>query len=349
MASKTPAAKTFHCNPPCNRIFKTAALLAKHKRYAPRHTQAGQQPTNALPKNGSSGVWIASASEIHGTQGVRITAASGQAEEVSTRVRNPGGNTRIAAGQIKSVTPAESKKKETKEAKPWCALCNKSFVTEQALADHVRGSPKHNVEVVNEGKQQKGKQGQQSTTVAAQGKKAKPKKKKKAKKAKHVDTPLDRFFKSYATYPYDSSKPPEKSFHQLVQHFGWKRESKEQKEAWRVYQSALVEEVRLWFGDEDDLAAWHQLCRAVRIRNPPLRIHECEQAVRRTHVNIVDLIIWGRNGQPANKPVTIFNTVYELSEYTFRTEKIFPSAAVVRDDGARNIVLRHLLRTLLRL
>jgi hypothetical protein len=34
--------------------------------------------------------------------------------------------------------------------------------------------------------------------------------------------------------------------------------------------------VRIWFGKEDDLEAWHTLCKAVGISEPPATIPECE-------------------------------------------------------------------------
>jgi hypothetical protein len=66
------------------------------------------------------------------------------------------------------------------------------------------------------------------------------------------------------------------------------------------------------------------------------------QAVRNTHVNIVDLIEWGRCGGD-HGTVQVFNTRQELKEYTVKTEKYFPRNSV-QNDGERNVVLRHLLR-----
>ncbi|CAK7266892.1 hypothetical protein SEPCBS57363_002321 [Sporothrix epigloea] len=159
-------------------------------------------------------------------------------------------------------------------------------------------------------------------------------------------TPLDRFFACYPEFQYDRDQPPAKSF-RLLEHFsGWERNSTEQAEAWKSYQQALIDEVRLWFGNEDDLASWHQLCRAVGIRKLPPKRRECKRALQRTHINIVDLIDWGRSGQPAGSPVKVYRTVAELSEYTFSTNKIFPANQVMGKDGETNIVLRHLLRRL---
>ena len=39
-------------------------------------------------------------------------------------------------------------------------------------------------------------------------------------------------------------------------------------QAWDQYQEALTPEFKLWFGAEDDTAAWHSLCRAMKIEAP---------------------------------------------------------------------------------
>lgn len=72
------------------------------------------------------------------------------------------------------------------------------------------------------------------------------------------------------------------------------------------------------------------------------------QAVRNRHVNLVDLIEWGRNGgkeSGAAKKVRVFRSVGELAEYSRTTHKIFRNDL---DENAKevNVVLRHLLRRL---
>jgi len=65
--------------------------------------------------------------------------------------------------------------------------------------------------------------------------------------------------------------------------------------------------------------------------------------VRKTHVNIVDLIEWGRDGS-GKGGVRVFESQKALRDYTVMTEKFFPQSYVVNDKGERNVVLRHLLR-----
>ncbi|CAK7271747.1 hypothetical protein SEPCBS119000_004765 [Sporothrix epigloea] len=161
-------------------------------------------------------------------------------------------------------------------------------------------------------------------------------------------TPLDRFFASYPGFRYNRAQPPAASFQQLERYSGWEKRSEEQADAWQSYQKALIDEVRLFFGNENDLASWHQLCRATGIKELPPAISECKQTMRQTHVNIVDLIEWGRSGQRVGKPVKVYRSVAALSEYTLSTGKIFPANEVRGEDNEKNIVLRYLLRKLIR-
>jgi hypothetical protein len=57
----------------------------------------------------------------------------------------------------------------------------------------------------------------------------------------------------------------------------WKRDAPENDEAWDNYQRALKAEFQLWYGHEDDLAAWHALCRAIGINKLPDTCQACEK------------------------------------------------------------------------
>ncbi|KAK1456479.1 hypothetical protein CMEL01_16383 [Colletotrichum melonis] len=183
-----------------------------------------------------------------------------------------------------------------------CDTCNRSFSTEEALQQHLRDSSIH----------------QQST-----------------------ETPLDVFFRSYAALDYDRSLPPHISYANLQRHMGWyHRDQPASKEAWDKYQKALEKEFQMWFGEEDDLAAWHALCRAIGINPLPVTNEQCKKAVRRTHVNIVDLIESRRGNKEG---VQTFRNVNMLRAYTKETNKIFPN----KFHGENcNGVLRHLLRNI---
>jgi hypothetical protein len=119
-----------------------------------------------------------------------------------------------------------------------CAQCNRTFGSKDALLQHVRDSPAH-----------------QATP----------------------ETPLDKFFRSFKTFEYDPSQPPATSYADLQSHMRWRREDPASSEAWELYQAALEGELRLWYGEEDDLAAWHALCHAIGVEPPPSTREKCEQ------------------------------------------------------------------------
>ncbi|CAG8949873.1 hypothetical protein HYFRA_00004201 [Hymenoscyphus fraxineus] len=161
--------------------------------------------------------------------------------------------------------------------------------------------------------------------------------------------PLDSFFGSFIGFLYDVSLPPSDSFRLLRYRGGswhhWNPNTYEtrkeyENELWERYQAALTSEFNMWFGTEDDINAWHSLCRAVSIHPLPTTCNMCRIKVRSTHVNIVDLIQWGRTGESGK--VVIFKTVKELSEYSYKEMKIYQ-----KDQLGQGAVLRHLLRKLI--
>ncbi|KAJ5372465.1 hypothetical protein N7517_004471 [Penicillium concentricum] len=90
-------------------------------------------------------------------------------------------------------------------------------------------------------------------------------------------TPLDMFFQSFTGFMYNQALPPSDSYTQLKRFRRWGDNDPEDKRAWKQYQSALELEVKMWFGAEDDLGAWHSLCRAIGIEPLPVT---CGQAVK---------------------------------------------------------------------
>ncbi|KAL2704814.1 hypothetical protein AAEP93_000064 [Penicillium crustosum] len=159
-------------------------------------------------------------------------------------------------------------------------------------------------------------------------------------------TPLDEFFQSFAGFSYNPKLPPSETYAQLKRFCHWGQYSPEDKEAWEQYQSALEAEVKMWFGAEDDLGAWHSLCRAIGIEPLPATCKQAANAVRGVFVNIIDLIVWARSGSTNNR-VKRFSSLEKLRKYTKRTRKIFHNNLDEGDDGG-NVVLRHLLRFIFR-
>lgn len=90
------------------------------------------------------------------------------------------------------------------------------------------------------------------------------------------DTPLDQFFKSFTDFDYNPLLPPGESYQNLREFYDWRRGEPESDSAWAGYGEALQREIEQYFGDEDDINAWHTLCRAIGIRDPPASIGGCK-------------------------------------------------------------------------
>ncbi|KAH8758844.1 hypothetical protein BGZ57DRAFT_944370 [Hyaloscypha finlandica] len=214
-----------------------------------------------------------------------------------------------------------------------CTPCNRRFDSEEALQQHLRDSPAHTRSFDCDDcdrafdSEEALQQHLRNPRIHQQD----------------TETPLDVFFRSFPTFDYDPSLPPATSYANLREHEGWRRSSAASSDAWNRYQDAPQSELHMWYGAENDLTAWHALCRAVGIEPLPKTCEQCEEAVRRTHVNIVDLIEWGRSG--SEEKVQTFRDVAELRAYTKKTSKIFRNTF---DQEGGNVVLRHLLRKIFR-
>jgi uncharacterized protein YlaI len=119
-----------------------------------------------------------------------------------------------------------------------CEVCNRSFGSKEALGQHLRDSPIHKQE---------------------------------------PETPLDVFFRSFATFVYDHSLPPATSYANLRRHEQWERGDTASDDAWNRYQDALKSELHKWYGAENDMTAWHALCRAIGVEPLPQTCEQCEE------------------------------------------------------------------------
>ncbi|KAI1126972.1 hypothetical protein F5Y10DRAFT_243620 [Nemania abortiva] len=214
-----------------------------------------------------------------------------------------------------------------------CNICNRSFGSDEALAQHLKNSPVHAPSF-------------DCSTCDRSFSSEDALEQHIRDSAIHQQlTPLDLFFLSFRTFEYDPSQPPATSFAHLQRHEGWQRDDPKSSDAWDRYQDALESELRLWYGEEDSLTAWHALCRAIGVEPLPQTCKQCEKVVRRTHVNIVDLIEWGRRRGNTEGRARTFRSEAELRAYTKDTRKIFRNR-FDQEDG--NVVLRHLLRNIFR-
>lgn len=93
-------------------------------------------------------------------------------------------------------------------------------------------------------------------------------------------TPLDDFFRSFPNFDYDPSLPPATSYANLRSHKWWRRGDAALDGAWKRYQAALESELLFWYGAENDLNAWHTLCRAMGIEPLPQTCWQCKKVGR---------------------------------------------------------------------
>ncbi|KAF5385118.1 hypothetical protein D9615_000898 [Tricholomella constricta] len=150
---------------------------------------------------------------------------------------------------------------------------------------------------------------------------------------------LDEFFDGYAYsgFSYDPNKPAWDEFHRMARFLHWGKEKKaEERES---FKDALVQAFNGIYGtDENNLESWQTLCRVLSITPLPEGLEACREAVKRTYVNLVDLVDLP-NSQSA---LMIFDTEAALSEYTLENHKIFP-----KENAYAGGLLKHLLRNIM--
>lgn len=177
-----------------------------------------------------------------------------------------------------------------------CEACNRKFGSE-ALEQHLQNSLAHAAQSFDRGTGNRGSGGQVTLEQHVQGSSADSQspdssdcdqgfdgkevptqhQRGKINHQQDQETPLDAFFRSFSSFPYDPSLPPSTSYDLLRKHQGWHDDNFALVETWFGYQLALVDELHLWFGQEDDLTAWHALSRAIGVSPPPTTYDECEK------------------------------------------------------------------------
>ena len=76
---------------------------------------------------------------------------------------------------------------------------------------------------------------------------------------------------------HEHLSPPATLYADLRGHEGWRRGYAESDDAWNRYQDALESELHMWYGAENDLAAWHAVCRAIGVEPLPKSCEQCEE------------------------------------------------------------------------
>jgi uncharacterized protein YlaI len=150
-----------------------------------------------------------------------------------------------------------------------CDDCVRAFDSEEALRQHLRNSPAHAFDCNDCDRafdsEEALQQHLRDPRIHQQD----------------TETPLDVFFRSFPAFNYDPSLPPATSYANLRRHEGLYRGSAASDDAWNRYQEALQSELHMWYGAENDLIAWHALCRAIGIKPLPKTCEQCEEVGNR--------------------------------------------------------------------
>ncbi|KAF1846454.1 uncharacterized protein K460DRAFT_406657 [Cucurbitaria berberidis CBS 394.84] len=288
----------------CNRSFGSKSALEQHMRDSLVHEQAPETPLQESPHSLKQCLQKStSPAQPYNCKTCNRIFGSKSALKQHTRDSLDHKQAPKPPLEVRSQPLQQQSKNSAAHAPSFdCKNCSRTFRSEAALEHHIRDSPTH----------------QQAP-----------------------ETPLDKFFRSFHGFEYDPSLPPSTSFSYLRNHEGWRRGQAASEDAWNRYQEALEGELRMWYGEESDLTSWHALCRAIGIEPLPQTCEQCEKAVRSTHVNIIDLIEWGRRRGDTDEKVRTFRNLDALRVYTTETGKIFRNRF---DEEDGNVVLRHLLR-----
>ncbi|PTD08687.1 hypothetical protein FCULG_00011109, partial [Fusarium culmorum] len=158
--------------------------------------------------------------------------------------------------------------------------------------------------------------GHKNPTTAS--KKPKRSRKTKKKRVKRSLDHIDRFFAGYPEFNYNSSNPIWTEFNRMSDFFDWDRDDED--DAKRDFKAAM------------------KLCHVLNIEPAPTSLEACRERVRRTHVNLVDLVETANTGLP----VKVFENLEQLQDYTVDNERFFPKYSAYHGG-----LLRFLLRQIL--
>jgi len=150
--------------------------------------------------------------------------------------------------------------------------------------------------------------------------------------------PLATFFATYDRFEYNPAGSATGEFDRLCNFHRWNTKSKktQRRTAWELFHDALTMQFNDNYGtDIENLTSWQALCAKLGMSPVPEDLKACRKAVRRTHVNLVDLVDIFDTPEIAH----IFPSVGALSKYTKESKKFFP-----RDNVHAGSLLKFLLR-----
>ncbi|KAF5861157.1 hypothetical protein ETB97_000531 [Aspergillus alliaceus] len=143
-------------------------------------------------------------------------------------------------------------------------------------------------------------------------------------------------FAQYPGFAYSRDQPIHAEFYRMCDDFGWRKDEPERERAWKSFRIAVIQAFNSTVGSNaNDLASWQRICHCLRIFPIPKGLRNAQQAVVKTHVNLVDLLESIRAGSP----VEAFSTLEDLRAYTIENGKYFP-----KEEAYEGGLLRFLLR-----
>ncbi|KAF7970579.1 hypothetical protein HWV62_23693, partial [Athelia sp. TMB] len=158
----------------------------------------------------------------------------------------------------------------------------------------------------------------------------------RVRRNKRTASLIEKFFEQYPPFDYDSSQPVMSEFWRMCHYFGWNKKDEEQQEAREELKDAMVQQFNDFYGtDIEDINSWQILCGVLGISPVPQELKACREVVKRTHVNIVDLV-----DNVAH--VEVFKSLQDLRTYTIEESKYFP-----KENAYAGGVLKFLLREIL--
>ncbi|KAI4229585.1 MAG: hypothetical protein L6R36_000743 [Xanthoria steineri] len=151
--------------------------------------------------------------------------------------------------------------------------------------------------------------------------------------------PRSEFFDRYPHFQQDPSAPINEEFKRLASIEGWNKKSIE----WRIHRRECLEaEFEVHLGGIDlsrDLAVWHGLCQELGVSVAQLTsIKKCKTALRRVHVNLMDLI----DARRAQQMPRLFPSEAKLAKYTRDHARYFPLAKA-KEDSLKKILLKNIV------
>ncbi|MCJ1254184.1 hypothetical protein MMC24_001998 [Lignoscripta atroalba] len=145
------------------------------------------------------------------------------------------------------------------------------------------------------------------------------------------------YFDAYEGFTPKPHETVEKEFNRLANIRGWIAGTKKyHQEHRRCLYSEFDTHVGMIVVD-DNLNSWQSLCLEVGVSTIPGSITQCKKALKKVHVNLVDLIDSRRRGLE----VKSFPSYQALRTYTIEQNKFFPKARAKR-DGVLKILLKEI-------